>query len=165
MMSASGKLVMNNEVLSVYADQYRGSTRSMIVLTFGAFDIVHLGHLLYLERARSFGHVLMVGITSDKTVRAVKGNNRPINSEQDRAFIVAGFSCVDQVFVFDGDDPAMIQLIRPDICVYSETSEKKLVDRQKEQEILSSYGGRIEYLPAQTSRHTSDIIRELRHVV
>lgn len=165
-MFGTGKVIRNvarnYELLSMYAGWYRDSMHSTIVLTFGAFDIIHSGHLLYLERAKSFGHVLMVGITSDAEIRMVKGLSRPVNRENDRAFIVAGFGCVDHVFVFDSDDCAMIELIQPDVCVYSETSEKKMEQRGREKVLVERYGGRIVCLPAQSQRHTSDIIRELQ---
>lgn len=160
-MYARSKIISDWEHLKRIAQIYHAHGRS-IAITFGTFDIIHPGHLLYLETVRDYGRAVIVGITSDASVRAVKGPMRPVNKEYDRALVVAGFWCVDNVFVFDGDDCRFIETVCPAVCVYSETSEKKMEQRHREKMLVEKYGGRIICLPPQSDRHTSDIIRAIK---
>jgi len=89
-----------------------------IVFTNGCFDILHAGHVRYLETAKSFGDILMVGVNSDKSVRTLKGETRPINSEQDRALLIASLEAVDYVIIFNEDTPyELIKAIKPHTLV------------------------------------------------
>ena len=89
-----------------------------IVFTNGCFDILHAGHVRYLETAKSFGDILMVGVNSDESVRTLKGKTRPINNEQDRALLIASLEAVDYVVIFNEDTPyELIKVIKPDILV------------------------------------------------
>ena len=89
-----------------------------IVFTNGCFDILHAGHVRYLETAKSFGDILMVGVNSDKSVRTLKGETRPINSEQDRALLIASLETVDYVIIFNEDTPyELIKAIKPHTLV------------------------------------------------
>jgi D-beta-D-heptose 7-phosphate kinase/D-beta-D-heptose 1-phosphate adenosyltransferase len=89
-----------------------------IVFTNGCFDILHLGHVKYLEKAKSFGDVLIVGVNSDASVRRLKGENRPVNPEYDRAYLLAALDAVDFVTIFDEDTPyELIEIVGPDVLV------------------------------------------------
>jgi len=89
-----------------------------IVFTNGCFDILHLGHIKYLEAAKKFGDILIIGLNSDGSVKRLKGKDRPINSQEDRAYILASFEVVDYVVIFDQDTPYdLITLIQPDVLV------------------------------------------------
>jgi D-beta-D-heptose 7-phosphate kinase / D-beta-D-heptose 1-phosphate adenosyltransferase len=89
-----------------------------IVFTNGCFDILHLGHVKYLEKAKSFGDILIIGLNSDKSVKNIKGNGRPINNQNDRAYILAALEIVDYVVIFDEDTPFdLIKLINPNTLV------------------------------------------------
>ncbi len=89
-----------------------------IVFTNGCFDLLHRGHIRYLEEAKSFGDLLIVGLNSDNSVQRLKGEDRPINSEYDRAYLLAALEAVDYVVIFDEDTPyRLIEAIRPDILV------------------------------------------------
>lgn len=89
-----------------------------IVFTNGVFDILHKGHVEYLNAAKNYGDVLVVGINSDRSVKEIKGPQRPINSENDRAFIIENLKSVDYVFIFDESTPIIpIQTILPDVLV------------------------------------------------
>jgi D-beta-D-heptose 7-phosphate kinase/D-beta-D-heptose 1-phosphate adenosyltransferase len=89
-----------------------------IVFTNGCFDILHIGHIKYLEKAKSYGDILIIGLNSDTSINKIKGNNRPINNQNDRACILASLEFVDFVVVFDEDTPFdLIKLIQPDILV------------------------------------------------
>lgn len=103
----------------------RGMT---IVFTNGCFDILHLGHIKYLEKAKSYGDILIVGVNSDSSVSRLKGVNRPINSEIDRSYLIASLSMVDFVVVFNEDTPTdLIKLIKPEILVKGSDYKGKAV--------------------------------------
>ncbi len=89
-----------------------------VVFTNGCFDIIHAGHVTYLEKAKSMGDVLAVGLNSDSSVRRLKGSSRPINKEQDRAKVLSALSFVDYITIFDENTPELlIRKIKPDIIV------------------------------------------------
>jgi len=99
-----------------------------IIFTNGCFDILHIGHIQYLEKAKSFGDILVLGLNSDSSVKKLKGDNRPINSQADRAYILASLEVVDYVVVFDEDTPIdLIKLIQPDVLVKGGDYEGKEV--------------------------------------
>jgi len=99
-----------------------------IVFTNGCFDILHVGHVKYLQVAKSFGDVLIVGLNSDASVRALKGPSRPVNSENDRAYILAALESVDYVVKFGDDTPyELIKMLRPDVLVKGGDYEGKAV--------------------------------------
>ncbi len=91
---------MQRQRIAEYAALHRAAGRT-VVLTNGCFDVLHLGHVRYLEQARGLGDILIVGLNSDASVRALKGQDRPLNPEPDRAGVLAALSCVDCVVVFE----------------------------------------------------------------
>ncbi len=117
-----------------------------IVFTNGCFDILHLGHVKYLEKAKSFGDVLIVGVNSDASVKRLKGENRPVNPEFDRAYLLAALDAVDFVTIFDEDTPyELIKVIEPDILVKGGDYEGKEVvgsDIAKEVRLVDFIEGR-----------------------
>ncbi len=99
-----------------------------IVFTNGCFDILHKGHVSYLNTAKSFGDILILGLNSDLSVKRLKGENRPINSQDDRAYILSALECVDYVVIFDEDTPyELISKIKPDVLVKGADYEGKEV--------------------------------------
>ena len=89
-----------------------------IVFTNGCFDILHIGHIKYLEKTKSFGDILILGLNSDASIRRLKGENRPINTQTDRAYILAALEVVDYLVIFEEDTPfELIKLIKPDLLV------------------------------------------------
>src|SRR5438132_817148 len=89
-----------------------------VVFTNGVFDLLHPGHLRYLQHARGLGDALVVGINSDRSVRAIKGQDRPITPEQERAEILAALACVDAIVIFDEETPyEVIAKLQPDVLV------------------------------------------------
>ena len=97
-----------------------------IIFTNGCFDILHIGHVKYLEQAKSYGDVLILGLNSDDSIRKLKCNNRPINSQMDRAYILASLEVVDYLVIFDEDTPIeLIKQIEPDILVKGADYEGK----------------------------------------
>lgn len=159
-MIALKKRILSLETLEKLCNEYRLHGKA-IVLTSGAFDIIQPGHLFYLEKARMFGDVLIVGINTDRIVRLVKGGDRPINPQNNRAIVVAGFQCVEHVFIYE-DNILLAKTVKPSIRVYSETSEKKISERGEELAVIEKYGGKVICLSEQFPLHTSDIIRAMK---
>lgn len=90
--------------------------KSKVVFTNGCFDILHRGHIEYLQQSKDVGHYLIVGLNSDESVKRLKGNSRPINNQEDRKFMLESLSCVDEVIIFDEDTPKeLIEKVKPDV--------------------------------------------------
>lgn len=131
-----------------------------VVFTNGVFDLLHPGHLRYLRHARSLGDALIVGVNSDRSVRANKGPGRPITPEHERAELVASLAFVDGVVMFDEDTPhQIINALRPDVLVKGDDwPEDNIVGR----DIVESRGGRVVRVPIQAGYSTSSIIARIR---
>lgn len=129
-----------------------------VVLTSGCFDLLHGGHVEHLFRSKSYGEFLIVGINSDNFVKKLKGKNRPIRNEEDRAFLIAGIGAVDWVVIFDCDYE-LIQSTRPNIYVASNNSRIRVGDDHKRVQILSELKARIFELPYSDIDSTTDIIK------
>jgi rfaE bifunctional protein nucleotidyltransferase chain/domain len=130
-----------------------------IVFTNGVFDILHRGHVEYLAKAKKFGDILIVGLNSDASVRRLKGNNRPLNKQNDRAVILLGLSAVDYVVIFGEDTPdKLIKQIRPDILVKgADYKPNEIVGA----DFVKSYGGKIKRIKLTLGRSTSKILKKL----
>jgi D-beta-D-heptose 7-phosphate kinase/D-beta-D-heptose 1-phosphate adenosyltransferase len=110
------KIVMKNKLGEMLADWKKAG--DVIVFTNGCFDLIHCGHITYLEQAASLGDRLIIGLNSDRSVSMLKGKSRPYIQENDRAFVLAAFSFVDAVTIFDEETPEkLIQMIQPDYLV------------------------------------------------
>ena len=134
-----------------------------IAFTNGVFDILHPGHLRYLQRARSLGDVLIVGLNSDASVRRNKGADRPINSQDERAEILEALECVDAVVLFEEDTPAeIINAIQPDILVKgADWAENAIVGR----DTVEARGGKVVRIPVEQGFSTTAIIEKVRRAV
>jgi rfaE bifunctional protein nucleotidyltransferase chain/domain len=132
-----------------------------VVWTNGCFDLLHAGHIRSLRDAKALGDILVVGINSDASVRAIKGEARPIIGQDDRAETIAALEAVDYVTIFDEADPIMaLSRLRPDIhCKGAEYADG--TRPMPERETVLSYGGRIEFLPLHPGRSTSDLIQRI----
>ena len=136
----------------------RGGKR--IVFTNGCFDILHAGHVRYLAEARAFGDCLVLGLNSDVSVRGLKGPDRPINSEADRAEVLGALRSVDYVVIFD--DPTaepLISKVRPDVYV---KGGDYTLETLPEAKIVQSYGGRVEFIRMVEGRSTTNVIEKIR---
>jgi len=135
-----------------------------IVFTNGCFDIIHVGHVRYLKEARSLGDVLVVGLNSDESVRAIKGMNRPIVPQGERAEVLSSLRDVDYVVIFNEPDPYnTIAALRPDILVKGgDWSIENIIGR----DIVESCGGKVCTIPfiegASSSRIIEDIINKYK---
>jgi len=115
--SNSNEHIKNWDEISFIVNGLRKRERK-IIFTNGCFDILHIGHIKYLEKAKSFGDVLILGLNSDTSIRKLKGQNRPINTQNDRAYILAALEVVDYVVIFEEETPyELINLIKPDVLV------------------------------------------------
>ena len=131
-----------------------------IVFTNACFDILHAGHVRYLNAARSLGDCLVLGLNSDASVRRLKGPQRPINNEQDRAEVIGALRAVDYVTIFDEPTAAeLIALVKP--AVYAKGGDYTL-DTLPEAKIVQSYGGRVEFIDLVAGRSTTNVIERIR---
>ena len=134
-----------------------------IVFTNGCFDLLHAGHIQTLERAESFGDVLIVGLNSDASVKRLKGPGRPFIQQGDRARLLASFGCVDYVVVFEEDTPeTLIKCVRPDVVVKG--ADYRL-DQVVGREFVESYGGRVELIDLVADVSTTSLIERIRNSV
>jgi rfaE bifunctional protein nucleotidyltransferase chain/domain len=131
----------------------RGKT---VATTNGCFDIIHAGHIGYLVEAAALADILVVGINSDETVRKLKGPGRPLQSEEDRALIVAALRMVTCAFVFREDDPrAFLEVLKPEIHVKGGDYGADIIERPT----VEKYGGRVSIVSLVPGRSTTDIVR------
>ena len=131
-----------------------------IVFTNGCFDILHAGHVRYLEKARSFGDCLVLGLNTDASVRGNKGPARPINGELDRAEVVGALTAVDYVVLF-GEKTAetIIAKVRPDVYVKGADYEGKPLP---EADIVQRWGGHVAFVPMVAGRSTTHVIEKIQ---
>ncbi|WP_320006419.1 D-glycero-beta-D-manno-heptose 1-phosphate adenylyltransferase [Maridesulfovibrio sp.] len=131
-----------------------------IVFTNGCFDILHAGHVDLLTRAREQGDLLVLGLNSDKSVRSIKGEKRPVTGQQQRAFVLAGLACIDYVIFFDEDTPLnLISKVQPDVLIKGgDWSVDNIVGR----DIVEGRGGKVLSLPLLPGYSTTGVIRYIR---
>jgi D-glycero-beta-D-manno-heptose 1-phosphate adenylyltransferase len=133
-----------------------------MVFTNGCFDILHVGHVCYLEAARKLGSYLVIGVNSDQSVRKLKGPNRPINDEQSRARVLAGLESVDYVVIFRTKRVTpVVRDLKPDIYVKGGDYTIDKLDSEERHEI-ESYGGAIRILPLWKGYSTTKTISKLK---
>jgi len=148
------------DALPAWRDALRAGGKRLVV-TNGCFDILHAGHVNYLEAARAQGDVLLVGLNSDASVRQLKGGNRPVNSETDRAIVLAALAAVDAVSVYpDLRATSFLALARPD--VYVKGGDFKIEQLpSEEREIVAKAGGKIVTLGFVPGKSTSALIERI----
>ena len=141
------------ETLATWRKGYSGK----LVVTNGCFDILHTGHVAYLESAAGFGDSLLVGINDNASVRALKGLNRPINDERDRATVIAGLGCVSFVCIFGPSAGGFLSAAKPNIYVKGGDYSLETINRE-ERLTLEAAGAQIRFIPLILGRSTSRII-------
>lgn len=136
------------------------AARGVVVFTNGVFDLLHPGHVRYLQDARRLGDALIVGVNSDRSVRANKGPERPINPEGERAEVLAALACVDLAVVFDEDTPyALITEVQPDVLVKgADWGEDNIVGR----DVVEARGGRVVRMELSPGFSTTSLIERTR---
>jgi len=131
-----------------------------VVFTNGVFDILHAGHVMYLEEARALGDVLVVGMNADDSVRRIKGPSRPVNHEVDRARVLSGLRCVDHVVIFHDDTPLrLIEALLPDVLVKGGDYTRDTIVGA---DVVEENGGMVVTIPLLEGRSTSGIIQRVR---
>lgn len=126
-----------------------------IVFTNGCFDILHAGHVSSIEFAKSKGDILVLGLNSDSSIKRLKGKNRPINKQADRALVVAALGAVDAVCLFSQDTPLeLIKLVKPDILV-------KGADYKNKEVVGSQFAGKVVLFPLVKGRSTTNLINKI----
>ena len=153
----NGKIV--NLSTAVEARQKARAEGLTVVFTNGVFDILHRGHVEYLQKARSQGDMLVVGLNSDASVRRIKGPGRPINPQEDRAAVLAALACVDSVVVFEEDTPqALIEAVVPDVLVKgADWKVEEIVGA----DVVLRNGGRVANIELTPGRSTTDVINRI----
>lgn len=153
-----GKVVDRKNIAGIVQDLHKqGKT---VVTTNGCFDILHVGHVRYLQKTKTFADYSIVMLNSDKSVRSIKGPTRPVNNEADRAEILCALSCVDYVVLFDEDSPAgLIAEIKPDVHT---KGADYTVETLPEAKVIMENGGRIEFISFVEGKSTTSIIEKMR---
>ena len=132
-----------------------------VVVTNGCFDILHVGHIRYLQKTKSFADKSIILLNSDKSVRSIKGPARPINNENDRAEILCALSCVDYVILFDEDSPRnLLDEIKPD--VYTKGADYNM-ETLPEADIMKKNGTRVEFINFVEGKSTTNIINKINN--
>lgn len=134
-----------------------------IAFTNGCFDLLHAGHAMLLERAKNYADILVVGLNSDRSVRALKGSDRPVNRQRDRACLLAALESVDYVVIFDAPTPErIIQRIRPHVLIKgADWPSSKIVGS----DAVHRNGGRVVRLTVLKGYSTSGLIKRIKQSV
>jgi rfaE bifunctional protein nucleotidyltransferase chain/domain len=154
--SGASKIKTLDELIAFRAAWFeKGET---VVWTNGCFDLLHVGHIRSFRDAKALGDILIVGINSDASVRAIKGDSRPLVNQADRAELIAALEMVDYVTIFDESTPvAALSRLRPDIhCKGAEYADG--ARPVPEREIVLGYGGQIRFLPFHPGRSTTEMV-------
>jgi rfaE bifunctional protein nucleotidyltransferase chain/domain len=151
--------VLSRREAAAFAEELRGRA-GRVVFTNGVFDLLHPGHVRYLQQARAQGDALIVGVNADASVRRNKGEARPINPEAERAELVAALACVDAVVLFDEDTPAaIVHELQPDVLVKgADWPADQIVGR----DTVEARGGRVVRIPVEQGFSTTAIIERIR---
>lgn len=132
-----------------------------VAFTNGCFDILHRGHVTYLQKARSFGDVLILGLNKDASIKRLKGPDRPINNERDRAIVVSALACIDYVVLFGDDTPLrLITALKPDVLV---KGSDWAVDEIVGKDVLDTYGGIVRRVKLVQGRSTTNVIDKIKN--
>jgi D-beta-D-heptose 7-phosphate kinase/D-beta-D-heptose 1-phosphate adenosyltransferase len=151
--------VLTLDQAAAFAQTLRAGGRT-IVFTNGVFDLLHPGHVRYLAAARRLGDALIVGVNADRSVKVVKGPDRPITPEAERAEILAALGCVDAVTIFDEETPhAIIRRLQPDVLVKgADWGADRIVGR----DVVEARGGRVVRIPLAQGYSTTAILARIR---
>jgi D-beta-D-heptose 7-phosphate kinase/D-beta-D-heptose 1-phosphate adenosyltransferase len=157
-LAAQSDKVCGLDALLSRVDGWRGRGER-VVFTNGCFDLLHRGHVTLLARARGEGDRLVVGLNSDRSVRALKGEGRPVVSEDDRAHVLAGLGCVDAVVVFDEETPLrLVEAVRPDVLVKGADYSGKVIVGA---DLVRAWGGAVTLIPLVEGASTTRLVAKL----
>lgn len=152
--------ILNRKNISEFVDKLHKAGKT-VVTTNGCFDILHVGHVRYLQKSKSFADYLIVLLNSDKSVKSIKGDDRPINNEMDRAEILVALNCVDFVVLFDEDSPAkLLDEIKSD--VYTKGADYTM-ETLPERDIMIKNGTKVEFIDFVQGKSTTNIINKINN--
>jgi len=155
-----GRIVTAEELAQLRDEADHAGWR--LVFTNGCFDLLHAGHVRYLQQARELGDALAVGLNSDRSVRELKGEGRPINRQDDRAEVLAALGCVDYVVIFDGKRATdVLRTVRPHVYAKGGDYTPDSLDPE-ERAALAEAGSGIKILPLVPGRSTTSVVERLR---
>jgi D-beta-D-heptose 7-phosphate kinase/D-beta-D-heptose 1-phosphate adenosyltransferase len=159
MMVDAAEKILDRNAIEAKVDSLRRSGK-VVVFTNGCFDLLHVGHVRYLQKARKQGDCLVVAVNSDRSVEQIKGPGRPIIPDNQRAEVLATLGCVDWVTIFDELDPlVLIKLLKPDVLVKgSDWPEDKIIGTAE----VKEGGGKVVRIPLEVQVSTSDILEKVR---
>lgn len=150
--------IKNLDALAVVIEEEKRKGRR-VAFTNGCFDLLHVGHVKYLQKARTYGDLLILGLNSDASVRRLKGEKRPLIGQDERAHILAALDCIDYVVIFDEDTPInLLEALRPHVLV---KGGDYTADRVVGKDLVESYGGRVELVEFVDGRSTTNIIEKI----
>jgi len=153
-----GQIIKRENIVQFIKNLHKAG--KTVVATNGCFDILHVGHVRYLQKTKSFADYSLVLLNSDKSVRAIKGPSRPVNCEQDRAEILCALSCVDYVVLFDENSPGdLLDEIKPD--VYTKGADYTM-ETLPEADIMRKNGTRVEFISFVEGKSTTGIIKKMK---
>jgi rfaE bifunctional protein nucleotidyltransferase chain/domain len=151
-----GLVIPSSHVRDFMIEFREHQPKAKLVFTNGCFDLLHVGHVRYLQSARSLGSFLFVGVNSNSSVKSLKGPSRPVQTEEDRAEILSALGCVDAVSIFDEETPkSLIYMVKPDFLVKGGDWKK---DQIVGSDYVESYGGVIKSLQFIEGRSTTSMI-------
>jgi rfaE bifunctional protein nucleotidyltransferase chain/domain len=157
------KKILPASDLAQWREELRRAGKNLVV-TNGCFDLLHLGHVTYLEHARQQGDALLVGVTNDTGVRALKGTGRPLNTAEDRAAVLAALQSVDAVHVFpELDARAFLMSVKPDVYVKGGDYTLETIN-QDERRLLEKSGVKIVLLPVVAGKSTSALLEKIHRL-
>ncbi len=152
-----GRVVSRKEIIAIRRKLKRAGKR--VVFTNGTFDIIHRGHVEYLQAARRMGDVLVVGLNTDASIRRIKGDKRPINPNRDRATVLSALGCVDYVTMFGDNTPKrLIDAVIPDVLVKgADWSADAIVGK----DVVEAHGGCVQRIRLTKGRSTTNVIQRI----
>lgn len=160
-MAAMNAPILDLQTVAALADDWRRQGLT-VVFTNGHFDLLHSGHVAYLQAARQMGDRLVVGLNSDRSTRRRKGPTRPLIPQQERALMLAALRAVDAVFIWEQDDfREAVAAIRPDIYVKGADWNRPESPQPPEAAVVKALGGQIAFVPLTPDRSTTAIVREI----
>ena len=156
------RIINNTDVLNKLIAELKNKSKK-IVFTNGCLDIINAGHVAYLNEAKQLGDILIVGLNSDSSVKKLKGNNRPIVTESDRAYIIANLKPVDFVVIFSDDTPYnLINKIKPNYLVKGSDYKNQEIAGA---DIVKSYGGQVVLIDYVNGKSTTNIINNIKNAI
>jgi len=159
MLLENPKIINSNDDLASLVTSAR-NRKQTVVFTNGCFDIIHPGHIFILEQAKAKGDILIVGLNSDSSIKNFKSSDRPICKQDDRAYVLAGLTCVDHIIIFDEDTPEKLIIdITPDILVKGKDYEGKEIAGSKH---MIDNNKKIELVDIIEGKSTSHIIKNIQ---